>query len=64
VRVLDGGHGTATTVRVLIESSDGKDSWTTIGVSCDIVEASWFALVDSFEYKLIKDIERRYQKLI
>ena len=64
VRVLDGRRGTETTVRVLIESSDGKDSWTTIGVSSDIVEASWLALVDSFEYKLIKDIERRYQKLI
>ncbi len=64
VRVLDGKTGTATVVRVLIESSDGKDSWTTMGVSSDIVEASWLALVDSFEYKLIKDIERRYQKLI
>jgi 2-isopropylmalate synthase len=51
-------------VRVLIESSDGNDSWTTIGVSCDVVEASWMALVDSFEYKLIKDIEKKYQKFI
>ena len=64
VRVLDGKSATASRVRVLIESSDGTDSWTTIGVSCDVVEASWMALVDSFEYKLIKDIEKKYQKLI
>lgn len=64
VRVLDSKSATASKVRVLIESSDGNDSWTTIGVSCDVVEASWLALVDSFEYKLIKDIEKKYQKLI
>ena len=64
VRVLDGKSATASRVRVLIESSDGNDSWTTIGVSCDVVEASWMALVDSFEYKLIKDIEKKYQKFI
>lgn len=64
VRVLDGKSATAARVRVLIESSDGADSWTTIGVSCDVIEASWLALVDSFEYKLIKDIEKKYQKLI
>ncbi len=55
VRVLDGKNATASRVRVLIESTDGKTSWTTIGVSCDIVEASWIALVDSFEYKMMKD---------
>lgn len=64
VRVLDSTSATAAKVRVLIESSDGVDSWTTIGVSCDVVEASWLALVDSFEYKLIKDIEKKYQKLM
>lgn len=64
VRVLDGKSATASKVRVLIESSDGIDSWTTIGVSCDVVEASWLALVDSFEYKLLKDIEKKYQKLM
>lgn len=64
VRVLDGKEGTAARVRVLIESSDGNDCWTTMGVSCDVVEASWLALVDSFEYKLIKDIEKKYQNLI
>ncbi|HAK68426.1 MAG TPA: citramalate synthase [Treponema sp.] len=64
VRVLDGKSATASRVRVLIESSDGSDSWTTMGVSCDVVEASWMALVDSFEYKLIKDIEKKYHKYI
>lgn len=64
VRVLDGKSATASRVRVLIESSDGTDSWTTIGVSSDLVEASWLALVDSFEYKLIKDIEKKYQRFI
>ena len=64
VRVLDGKSATASKVRVLIESSDGTESWSTMGVSCDVVEASWLALVDSFEYKLIKDIEKKYQNLI
>lgn len=57
VRVLDSASATAAKVRVLIESSDGKDSWTTIGVSTDIIEASWIALVDSIEYKLSKEQE-------
>ncbi|MBE6350482.1 MAG: citramalate synthase [Spirochaetaceae bacterium] len=51
VRVID--TTTASKVRVLIETSDGKNTWTTVGVSSDIVEASWMALVDSFEYKLL-----------
>jgi len=54
VRVLDGKSATAAKVRVIIESTDGEESWTTIGVSCDVIEASWIALQDSFEYKLIK----------
>lgn len=58
VRVLDGKSATAAKVRVLIESSDGKTTWTTVGVSCDVMEASWLALCDSFEYKLINDIEK------
>lgn len=58
VRVLDGKSATASKVRVLIESSDGKNTWTTVGVSCDVMEASWLALCDSFEYKLINDIEK------
>ena len=55
VRVLDSEAATAARVRVLIESTDGRDVWTTIGVSTDIIDASWKALVDSVEYKLIKD---------
>ena len=55
VRVLDSGSATASKVRVLIESTDGQDSWSTIGVSKDIIEASWLALSDSIEYKLIAD---------
>jgi 2-isopropylmalate synthase len=56
VRVIgDALSGTASLVRVLITSSDGKTSWGTVGVSANIVEASWRALVDSVEYKLMKD---------
>ncbi|MCL2832891.1 MAG: citramalate synthase [Treponema sp.] len=59
VRVIDGLAATASKVRVLITSSDGKQSWTTVGVSGDILEASRIALTDSIEYKLITDMERR-----
>ena len=52
VRVIDGRDGTAAKVRVLIESRDENDIWTTIGVSEDIIEASWQALADSYYYKL------------
>jgi 2-isopropylmalate synthase len=55
VRVLDGKAGTAARVRVLIQSQDEKDIWNTIGVHENIIEASWQALVDSVEYKLLKD---------
>ncbi len=55
VRVLDERAGTAAKVRVLIQSQDEKDSWGTVGVSENIIEASWQALVDSIEYKLLKD---------
>jgi len=55
VRVLDEKAGTAAKVRVLIQSQDAHDSWGTIGVSENIIEASWQALVDSIEYKLLKD---------
>jgi len=61
VRVMDGKSATASRVRVLIESTDGDESWTTVGVSTDIIEASWIALVDSVEYKLIRDIENRFR---
>lgn len=55
VRVLDQKGATGAKVRVLITSSDGKRNWTTVGVSFDIIEASWLALVDSIEYKLLID---------
>ena len=57
VRVLNPEEATAAKVRVLIESTDGKDIWTTVGVSTDILQASCIALVDSIEYKLLKNIE-------
>jgi 2-isopropylmalate synthase len=52
VRVMDGRDGTSARVRVLIESRDEDNIWSTIGVSEDIIEASWQALADSFHYKL------------
>jgi 2-isopropylmalate synthase len=55
VRVIDGMDATAAKVRVLIESTDGLRSWSTVGVSDDIIDASRAALVDSIEYKLIGD---------
>ena len=54
VRVLPGLPGTSARVRVLIESTDGLDNWGTVGVSHDIIEASWQALVDSINYKMYK----------
>ena len=64
VRVLDGKSATASRVRVVIESTDGEATWATVGVSADLIEASWIALCDSFEYKLIRDIEKRFKKLV
>jgi 2-isopropylmalate synthase len=55
VRVLTTGAGTSSRVRVLIESGDGSSEWSTVGVSENIIEASWQALVDSIEYKLLKE---------
>jgi 2-isopropylmalate synthase len=55
VRVINSNEGTAAGVRVVIESADEDDAWGTVGVSTNIIEASWTALVDSFEYKLHKD---------
>lgn len=55
VRVLSSGEGSAAPVRVLIESGDGEERWGTVGVSLNVIEASWQALVDSFEYKIYKD---------
>ncbi len=55
VRVINTEAGTAAGVRVVIESRDEEEVWGTVGVSENIIEASWIALVDSFEYKLFKD---------
>ncbi|HZJ78488.1 MAG TPA: citramalate synthase [Clostridia bacterium] len=52
VRVMEPKYATAAQVRVLITSTDGNEVWTTVGVSKDIIEASWIALVDSIEHKL------------
>ena len=54
VRIVDETEGTEATVRVLIESTDGKQHWRTVGCSANIIEASWLALVDSLEYWLLK----------
>ncbi len=54
VRVLNEKNGTAAKVRVLIESGDGNETWSTVGVSENIIQASWFALCDSINYKLFK----------
>ena len=65
VRVLDETDGTAAKVRVLIESRDAASSWNTVGVSENIIEASWQALLDSMEYALIKDKKKdKMQKSI
>jgi 2-isopropylmalate synthase len=61
VRVIDGRRGTDAKVRVLIESRDQDHLWSTIGVSEDIIEASWQALADSFQYKLGREFEIRHQ---
>ena len=55
VRVVNSEAGTAARIRVFIESRDGSDTWGTIGVSENIIEASWMALADAIEYKLYKD---------
>jgi 2-isopropylmalate synthase len=58
VRVINSGAGTAAKVRVVIESRDSREHWGTVGVSENIIDASWQALVESIEYKLMKDEER------
>jgi 2-isopropylmalate synthase len=64
VRVMSGAsrdtEGTASYVRVLIESGDRKSRWTTVGVSHNIIEASWQALVDSINYKLFQDDPQKW----
>ena len=59
VRVLAGMQGTAARVRVLVESGDGVERWGTVGVSENVIEASWQALVDGLEYKLYKDKKKK-----
>ncbi len=58
VRVVNAREGTAARVRVVIESRDSTDVWGTVGVSENVIEASWLALADAFEFKLFKDEER------
>ncbi len=57
VRILDGGAGTSAKTRVLIESSNGVSRWTTLGVSTNILEASYEAIVDAIEYGLILELD-------
>ena len=54
VRIIDPAAGTGANTRVLIESTDGDETWTTVGSSTDVIEASWLALADSLEYWLVK----------
>jgi 2-isopropylmalate synthase len=58
VRILDQGHGTDATVRVLIQTTDGRRGWTTVGVGQNIIEASWEALVEAYVYGLLHNDPR------
>ncbi len=58
VRVVNSEAGTAAKVRVFIEFRDEKNIWTTVGVSTNVIDASWRALVDAIEYKLIKALPK------
>jgi 2-isopropylmalate synthase len=58
VRVLDSKQGTAAKVRVIVESSDAEKTWGTVGVSTNVIEASWLALLDSIEYKLMRSAQK------
>ena len=57
MRVINPRSGTAAKVRVIIESQDKENIWNTVGVSENLIDASWHALVDSIEYKLLKELE-------
>jgi 2-isopropylmalate synthase len=59
VRILDSRRGTNSRTRVLIETSDGEEMWGTVGVSDNVIEASWEALCDSVEYKLLREEEKK-----
>jgi 2-isopropylmalate synthase len=60
VRVINSGAGTAAKVRVVIESRDRQEHWGTVGVSENIIDASWQALVESIAYKLTKEAEKTH----
>jgi 2-isopropylmalate synthase len=62
VRILDAKSGTGAKTRVLIETTDKDDTWNTVGVHENIIEASWEALVDSIEYKLMKEARRKRRR--
>ncbi|MPZ74094.1 MAG: citramalate synthase [Nitriliruptorales bacterium] len=55
VRILDPGSGTGATTRVLVRSTDGEREWETVGVSPNVIEASWFALSDAYDYALLDE---------
>lgn len=59
VRILDSHSATGATTRVLIDSTDGERTWSTVGASTNIIEASWIALADAVEYFLLTDAERQ-----
>jgi 2-isopropylmalate synthase len=59
VRIVNAGAGTAAKIRVVIETRDRNDFWGTVGVSENIIDASWRALVDSIDYKLLKDRRKK-----
>jgi 2-isopropylmalate synthase len=62
VRILDADHGTSSTTRVLIETHDGINSWSTVGASTNIIEASWRALFDSVEYGITFGVKDTVQE--
>ncbi len=61
VRVLEGSQGTGSKVRVHIQQTDGEETWTTVGVSENILEASYHALADSIRYKLLRERDKSRQ---
>ncbi len=62
VRVIEGSDGTGAKVRVQMQSRDARETWSTIGVSENIIEASWQALVDSVQYKLSRELNGKDEK--
>ena len=64
VRILDGGAGTAAKTRVLVESSNGAERWTTIGVSTNILDASYQAVVEGMEYGLLLQASQRNKSIV